>query len=64
MKMHTNACQTISRQIGQLYANSPGKDEILQDIEVRIAELVPRATYRETKIRSCSSLKDVDAVVD
>lgn len=49
------------RQISQLYANSPGKDEILQDIEVRIAELFTEK-LRETKM--VVSLKDVDAVVE
>ena len=49
------------RQISQLYINSPGKDEILQDIEVRIAELF---SEKLVGTKMVVSLKDVDAVIE
>lgn len=48
-------------QIGRLYQNSPGKDEILQDIEVRIAELF---TERLDDTREVVNLSDVDHIVE
>jgi phage shock protein PspC (stress-responsive transcriptional regulator) len=48
-------------QIGRLYSNSPGKDEILQDIEVRIAELFHE---RLGENRMVVALNDVYEVIE
>lgn len=49
------------KQIERLYASSPGKDEILQDIEVRIAELL---TDRLGENKMVVNLADVEAVIE
>lgn len=47
-------------QIGKMYDRSPGKDEIIHDIEARIAELL---LERMTDGKQVVSLKDVEAVI-
>ncbi len=48
-------------QISRLYDRSAGKEEILQDIEVRIAELF---IEKLGELRQVVSLRDVDSVIE
>ena len=46
-------------KLEQSFANTEGKQEILEDIEVRIAELFSQYTHREDYVISIKNINDV-----